>query len=82
MDDNRLAKIAKNGKPNTIRRSGRPPTRCCESWTSTPWEEQNTGHGPIIRGRRRRRRRRRRRKEESGICLFPLLFFVRLAKQE
>jgi len=27
MDDNRLAKIAKNGKPNIVRPSGRSPKR-------------------------------------------------------
>jgi len=30
MDDNQLAKIAKNGKPSSPRPPGRPPKRCAK----------------------------------------------------
>jgi len=36
--DNRLAKVAKNGRPNI----SRPPKRRCESWTSTSRENGQT----------------------------------------
>ena len=35
MDDTRLPKIAKNGRPSGTRPPGRPPTRWYESWSST-----------------------------------------------
>lgn len=35
MSDDRLAKIAKEKKPNTSRPPGRPPTRWYESWSSS-----------------------------------------------
>ncbi|XP_060525280.1 uncharacterized protein LOC132701416 [Cylas formicarius] len=34
MEDDRLAKIAKEERPNTSRPPGRPPKRWYESWTS------------------------------------------------
>jgi hypothetical protein len=53
MDDSRLAKIIKNGNPNS-----RPAKRCCE--TSTELDINRTGILAKIKKHRRSTRRRRR----------------------
>jgi len=41
MNDNRLAKIAKNGNPNIFRYPEWPPKHRCESWISTSQENRH-----------------------------------------
>jgi len=64
-NDSRLAKIAKNGKPNSWKR---PPKCWCKSWTLTSQENRYTrrSNAPIRRRRGRSNRLRLRRGEGEG----------------
>jgi len=60
MEDNRIAKIARDGKPYSRRPPARPPKMWRDSWMSTSRRKEllkagKTGWKPISRRRRRRR---------------------------